>query len=679
MASSKDYWTKRAEENDARNLASEMAGIEKIRAAFEQAQAEIQKKIDTFYRKYEEDGSISPADAKKRLTPSELNAFRKEIAKLSKDSSEEEKKRLDQLKQRLYISRQEALLAEIQHFAVKLHAATDETISQTLAGIYKQQESHNHYNLEQHIGWGVNFEGLAPAQIEALIHQGYDGRDFSEKTWYSTTQLVKNLNVLLPQQFLLGRSTQDIANELSKAMKTPRYSAEALVRTEGSNVASQADLNFYQKANIESYEFMATLDDRTSAECQMLDGMHFNVKDAQTGVNLPPIHTNCRSTTLPDVDMDDIDETRLAKDEDGQYIVVPKQTYKQWQAALDTRTKAAAFLSGATVSWDVFDGFLTRDELKKRAMEYSTGEIPDDVLQAINNPELLKKIRANAQTTFNENANRYLQANKAFWESTYEEGLKLKADMDRYVNKMVMYANKLKVIDERAWEKVATPQKQPTIQNNVSAFSAGTVRKMKDELFLDYNVDVDTLSDTHVKHVYEGIRRMYEREPELVKRGLDGLPSVSYFTAQQQKDNQNTYAWVWMRSRKMQLNPKYYTEQMQPLNDAYSRDVRIKWHPNGDIYSTFQHEFGHVLEFSYAKDSRFKLANAIERAWNKAQKSGEYDSKVEWRESISGYATRDLSETWAEAWADWIYNGDNASEATKLIVAEFKKEVEKLK
>ena len=340
MASSKDYWTKRAEENDARNLASEMAGIEKIRAAFEQAQAEIQKKIDTFYRKYEEDGSISPADAKKRLTPSELNAFRKEIAKLSKDSSEEEKKRLDQLKQRLYISRQEALLAEIQHFAVKLHAATDETISQTLAGIYKQQESHNHYNLEQHIGWGVNFEGLAPAQIEALIHQGYDGRDFSEKTWYSTTQLVKNLNVLLPQQFLLGRSTQDIAKELSKTMNTPRYAAEALVRTEGSNIAAQADMNFYQRAGIESYEFMATLDSRTSEICQMLDGMHFKVKDAATGVNLPPMHTNCRSTTLPDVDMEDIDETRLAKDVDGNYISIPKLPYSAW-----ARTSSGSYVS----------------------------------------------------------------------------------------------------------------------------------------------------------------------------------------------------------------------------------------------------------------------------------------------------------------------------------------------
>lgn len=330
MASSKEYWTRRVEENDARNLASEIEGIEKIRASFEQAQAEIQKKIDTFYRKYEEDGSISPADAKKRLTPSELNAFRKEIAKLSKDASEEEKKRLDQLKQRLYISRQEALLAEIQHFAVKLHAATDETISQTLTDIYRQQESHNHYNLEQQLGWGVNFEGLAPAQIEALIHQGYDGRDFSEKTWYSTTQLVKNLNVLLPQQFLLGRSTQDIAKELSKTMNTPRYAAEALVRTEGSNIAAQADMNFYQRAGIESYEFMATLDSRTSEICQMLDGMHFKVKDAATGVNLPPMHTNCRSTTLPDVDMEDIDETRLAKDVDGNYISIPKLPYSAW-------------------------------------------------------------------------------------------------------------------------------------------------------------------------------------------------------------------------------------------------------------------------------------------------------------------------------------------------------------
>lgn len=58
----------------------------------------------------------------------------------------------------------------------------------------------------------------------------------------------------------------------------------------------------YEATGLDGYIFLATLDLGTSDICQFLDGKRFKLKDAQVGKNYPPMHPNCRSTTIPDVD-----------------------------------------------------------------------------------------------------------------------------------------------------------------------------------------------------------------------------------------------------------------------------------------------------------------------------------------------------------------------------------------
>lgn len=683
---SRAYWFKRAQENDARNAKYENDGILKVQKAFAEAEKEIQSLIDKFYLKYSEDGVIDLAATRKHLTPKELETYRREISRLAKETSTlEEQRRLEALKARVHVSRYEALLEEIRYQAEELGVKTDRAIEGALTKIFEEQTSHQRYNTEQLFGWGVNFEGLSKDQINTLVHTGYDKSDFSSRVWRNTDALVSQLNTLLPQQFLMGKSSQDLGAALAKAMGASRRSAETTIRTEGSHISAQADMRVYKDAGLETYEFLATLDHRTSEECQALDGMHFKLSEAVVGVNLPPIHANCRSTTLPDVDMDGYDESRLAKDEDGNYIVVQKQTYSEWKQSLATRSSAPRGLDGATVNWTMFDGFRDRKELLAWAQEkYVTGEIPDDVLKASNDPDLLKKIRANAQTTFNENAARYLEANKKYWSShglPFAELVKLKENMDRYANKMVLYANKLKVIDERAWEKLATPATAETTIPSLK-FVATSAKDMREDLKSNYSVDLSELSDDHVEYVYEAVKKMYDAEPEITEAGLKKLPRVHYFTGEQQKKNPNTYAWVWTRDSRMQLSKKYFNDEMlTALRTSYESDVRTHWHPTGtDYYGLFIHEFGHVVDNTYTQMDRwvnFSMSNIQERAWNKAKKSGDYVDKTEWKDSISSYATKNNAETWAEAWCDYIQNGANATEASKLVVAEFKKEIEK--
>jgi hypothetical protein len=64
-----------------------------------------------------------------------------------------------------------------------------------------------------------------------------------------------------------------------------------------------------------------------------MDGKVFPLAQAQTGVNVPPLHPHCRSTTVPHFAEDDLSEPadRVARDKDGKtYLVGEDVTFKQW-------------------------------------------------------------------------------------------------------------------------------------------------------------------------------------------------------------------------------------------------------------------------------------------------------------------------------------------------------------
>ena len=61
-------------------------------------------------------------------------------------------------------------------------------------------------------------------------------------------------------------------------------------------------INNYKNNGIKEYEFMAFLDKKTSSQCRNLDGKKLSVEEYQAGVNLPPLHPNCRSCIIPIVE-----------------------------------------------------------------------------------------------------------------------------------------------------------------------------------------------------------------------------------------------------------------------------------------------------------------------------------------------------------------------------------------
>lgn len=82
-------------------------------------------------------------------------------------------------------------------------------------------------------------------------------------------------------------------------MQTSTRQASALVRTAVNEIANKASvLTYTENADVvQGFEFVATLDERTTEICAAADGKIFATDDP--AALIPPLHWNCRSTTIP--------------------------------------------------------------------------------------------------------------------------------------------------------------------------------------------------------------------------------------------------------------------------------------------------------------------------------------------------------------------------------------------
>jgi len=109
--------------------------------------------------------------------------------------------------------------------------------------------------------------------------------------------------------------------------------AKIVTRTALQHAAVQSQQEVWnENADIvKSVKWVSALDSRTSAQCRSLDGQTFKLNKGPR----PPIHPNCRSMVVPELDdrfnfLDD-DATRSVRGASGKVSSAPaEQTYYQW-------------------------------------------------------------------------------------------------------------------------------------------------------------------------------------------------------------------------------------------------------------------------------------------------------------------------------------------------------------
>lgn len=330
----RDYWEERAEKNAQKVFDYSQRIAQLVTRWFGRATREMDKHVVDFYRSYAEKEQITLPKAKAIMTDRRALALTiNEAARLAQRFPNDPVTR--QLLNKAYtaraISREEFLQMQLNLLSGELYGDYSSTIHRSLTEIFEESYYKGLFDYQQFIGFGSSFNRISTHQIEAAVKTAWKGKNYSERLWGDhRMSLARYLNRIVTNGFIQGSSGGQMRAELQKAMSMNAYEARRLIRTESCQVSNRASLLAYQEFGTEKFQFLATLDFKTSELCRSMDGKVFPVSKASPGVNMPPLHPFCRSTTVP-YSPEDADNTRAARGADGVTYKVPADmTYSEW-------------------------------------------------------------------------------------------------------------------------------------------------------------------------------------------------------------------------------------------------------------------------------------------------------------------------------------------------------------
>lgn len=152
-------------------------------------------------------------------------------------------------------------------------------------------------------------DGLVPIQLdweapsEEQIYASVNSRPFEGlllKDWYKGLEdgAFRRIKQNIMQGYVEGQTTDQIVRNIREVSEgRTRRAAETAVRTALAHTSNIARNESYRRNRrvIKAIEWVATLDNRTTAVCRARDGKTYPYNKGPR----PPAHAGCRSTTIP--------------------------------------------------------------------------------------------------------------------------------------------------------------------------------------------------------------------------------------------------------------------------------------------------------------------------------------------------------------------------------------------
>jgi len=306
----RDYWEERQIKREAKAFTT-IQDIEKeYKIALEKAKQNINKEISRITTTYMNDNILNYNEALKflkgddyKVWKKDLHDYIKEYKNLLKTAPLDAQKlylEIETLSARSRMSHLDSLRAQVDMEMVKLIFGVEDSAKNALTSVYRDTF------LEVTKDLGINTI-VSRDKIKTVLDRPWSGANFSERLWSNTDKLAQTVKQEIVNGMIQGINLQTMTKRVSERFETAKKNdVERLLRTEVNYVLNQATLDGYKEAGIEKYEFSATLDSRTSQICSELHGEVFEIKKIAVGLNYPPMHPRCRSTTIPIVDYENL-------------------------------------------------------------------------------------------------------------------------------------------------------------------------------------------------------------------------------------------------------------------------------------------------------------------------------------------------------------------------------------
>ena len=306
----RDYWEERQVKREAKAFTTIQDVEKEYQIALSKAKQDIIKEISRITTTYMNDNLLNYNEALKLLKgddykvwKKDLHDYMKEYNKLLKNAPLQAQKlylEIETLSAKSRISRLDSLKSQIDMELTKLIFRVENDSINALTSVYRDTF------IEVTKDLGIN-PVVSRDKIKTVLDKPWSGANFSQRLWSNTDKLAETVKQEIVNGMIQGINLKTMTKRVSEKFETAKKNdVERLLRTEVNYVLNQATLDGYKEAGIEKYEFSATLDSRTSQICSELHGNIFEIKNIAVGLNYPPMHPRCRSTTIPIIDYESL-------------------------------------------------------------------------------------------------------------------------------------------------------------------------------------------------------------------------------------------------------------------------------------------------------------------------------------------------------------------------------------
>nr|DAE22850.1 MAG TPA: minor capsid protein [Siphoviridae sp. ctNlb4] len=380
-----DYWTKRK----ANLIYEQMDKVEKQADKFDdvyrQSKSYLDKQINKIFDNFQRDYGLSERDARHVLKnmkdQKDLNELRKVLEARPDDPNIQ--RLLADLDSPAYayrMKRLERLNDDLDRMRESIYHSEKKGSDAFYSDLMKDSYYKATFDLQQQTGLAYSFSDLPETEIKRLQGLKWTGEAYSDRIWSNTGALASSVKDELLVSLMTGRSVRDTSQAIAERFEVGQNKARRLVRTESAFFHNQMELLSYEDAEITKYKFVAVLDKRTSHICQEHDNKVYDTDKAVPGVNYPPLHPWCRSTTIAhdeDIDYSKL-ERRARNPETGKVEYVPADmSYKEWYDKYVEKPRERELSGGeygANLDYIRSDEFL--DKIKRHPM---TSHLSDSI------------------------------------------------------------------------------------------------------------------------------------------------------------------------------------------------------------------------------------------------------------------------------------------------------------
>ena len=262
--------------------------------------------IKKWYKQFAKNGIITVKDVEDVLTPSELRKFKSLLARYLEECRRYELEReyieeLEDTIKRNKINGLDMLKIQLKHCYYIAYRQIYNQLDAMVKKVYSEGYFSTIYEIQRYIGRWYEVHGIPEMMLNRLVYIAWndEGCNIVNRIKRLKKWQIKGIIDIVTKAIEFERPLEDTLFKISQLSHKEKVRMGRLTRTEQAYYNSLAQQQAYKILEIEAYQVIAVIDDRTSDICRNVNGRKYRLADFEVSVTAPPFHPNCRSTTRP--------------------------------------------------------------------------------------------------------------------------------------------------------------------------------------------------------------------------------------------------------------------------------------------------------------------------------------------------------------------------------------------